>query len=188
MHPLRRRVVATGLLAWRPGSLGSYFSGRARWAENISLPHMKLRRSRSGISRVIVATLCVSSCRLITGGSEVEPGLIIFYRDTASITAPDTVAANSRFEVRFPTYAGGCTRHIVRTEVTTRDHLVEIRPYNRNSGGDVCTSDLLILEHRAETYFSVAGTSIIRVVGEQRGGSSGARNFAAQLERRIVVR
>lgn len=143
---------------------------------------------RRSLVVLTLATCILSSCAIITGGSHVEPGLIIFYRDTATITAPDTVLANARFEVRLRTFAGGCTREIARTDVTVRNQFVEIRPYNRNSGDDICTADLITLEHRAEVRIPAVGSTVIRVIGEQRGGSSGSRNAPAQLEKGIVVR
>jgi hypothetical protein len=141
------------------------------------------------LAAVAVLALAGAGCGLVTAVASVdEPALVIFYGDTASIAAPDTVARGAPFEVRVRTFAGGCTREIARTEVRAAGDLVEIRPYNRRRRSEVCTSDLLFLEHRAHVTLEAQGPATIRALGEQRDGSTGGRDVAARLERRVVVR
>jgi hypothetical protein len=140
------------------------------------------------LGAVAALLLAGTACGLVTAVATVdEPALIIFYGDTASIAAPDTVARGAPFEVRVRTFAGGCTREIARTGVRAAGDLVEIRPYNQRRRSEVCTSDLLLLEHRARVTLESMGPATIRVLGEQRDGSTGGRDVAARLERRVIV-
>ena len=63
-----------------------------------------------------------------------------------------------------------------------------IKPFNRTRNANVCTADLLNLDHSLRVHFDVAGRAVLRVIGEQRGASTGAANGPAVLERSLVVR
>ncbi len=135
-----------------------------------------------------MAAVALGACELLPGvGTIDEPALIIFYEDTTRIVVSDTVTRGVPFTVSFMTFGGGCTREVARTDVRRDGNLLEIRPYNRRQKADVCTDDLLFLEHRVAEQFDQAGLATIRVIGEQRGRATGSRNAPAQLERGIVV-
>ena len=117
-----------------------------------------------------------------------EPALIVFYGDTAEISAPDSVGSGATFEVSVPTFAGGCTREIARTQTTIRGTLVEVRLYNETRRANGCTDDLLILTHRVAVHFEGTGLVTIRVLGEQRPfQGTGLRTGPAQLERQVTI-
>ena len=147
--------------------------------------------SRSLLLRLsaLAGALALGACQSLLGaGTVAEPALIIFYGDTSRIAAPDSVSQGATFTVRFRTFAGGCTREVARTEVRVTGPTVEIRPYNLRQEADACTSDLLFLTHEATVRLTAPGVATIRVLGEQRGGTSGARNAPAELTRTVVVR
>lgn len=117
-----------------------------------------------------------------------EPALIIFYSDTAQITAPDTAPRGATIQVSVPTFAGGCTRSVARTETTVSGSLIEIRPYNETRRGNVCTDDLLILTHTVGVRFNQSGLATIRVVAEQRPfHGAGTRTGPAAVEHHLVI-
>ena len=117
-----------------------------------------------------------------------EPALIIFFGDTAQISAPDSAARGAAFEVSVPTFAGGCTRTIARTETAIIGTLVVIRPYNETRRADACTDDLIILTHRVSVRFDQPGPATIRVVAEQRPfQGTGTRSGPAQVEHRVFI-
>jgi hypothetical protein len=143
------------------------------------------------------ATLALTSCALVaacssggffSGGARDDAGLIIFYGDTARISAPDTVTRGASFEVSFFTFGGGCIRAIARDDVTPKTSAVEIRPYDHNSGGDICTADLITLKHAVAIRLDTPGSYVIRVIGQQRGGSAGSNNAPAEVTRAVIVR
>lgn len=128
-----------------------------------------------------------SGCELLAP-TFAEPGLIIFYGDTARVVAPDTAMLGVPFEASVQTFAGGCTREIDRTETAVLGTIAEIRPYNETQRRDVCTLDLLILTHTAMVQFDQSGEVTLRVVGEQRPFQGNGRvNGPAELERRVVI-
>jgi hypothetical protein len=149
---------------------------------------MSLWRHRTGW--LLAGALTVGACSALSGPDRIaEPALLIFFRDTTRIVAPDTVARGQVFEVRFFTFGGGCTRQVARTDVQIAPGVVEVRPYNWTREADVCTSDQLRLEHRAEVQVAEAGVVTLRVLGEQEGPSTGNnRSVPAELTRRLVVR
>jgi hypothetical protein len=142
-------------------------------------------------------TVALANCALIaacssggvfSGGPRDDAGLIIFYGDTARISAPDTVTRGVSFEVSFSTFGGGCIRAIARDDVTPKANAVEIRPYDHNSGGDICTADLLTLKHAVAIRLDMPGSYAIRVIGQQRGGSTGSNTAPAEVSRPVIVR
>lgn len=148
---------------------------------------MAERRILPLIILALAATL--AGCGSITDiGAVEEPALIVFYGDTSDVQAPDTVARGVAFRVEVPTFAGGCTRQVARTDVGVAGALVEIRPWNRRNRGPACTDDLLHLMHVVELRLEEPGPRKIRIVGAQRGGSTGSVTAPATLERTIVVR
>ena len=148
-------------------------------------------------SRLLGLSIALASCVLGAAcgaagifdfGARDEAGLIIFYSDTARLTAPDTVLHGVSFDVSFSTFAGGCTRAIARDDVRLSGNAVEVRPYDHNQGGNVCTLDLLFLKHVLPVRVEVPGAYVIHLIGVQRGASTGATNGAAEITRPIVVR
>jgi len=151
----------------------------------MSIPVLK-RLSTMLVGMVFATT---AACGFITGGEyRTEPAVIIFYGDTAAITAPDTVARGEDVAVRIRTFGGGCTRETVRADVSVTGSLAEIKPFNRTRNANACTADLLNLEHSVRVRFDVSGPAVLRVIGEQSGISTGGGNWPAVLERTLVVR
>lgn len=140
-----------------------------------------------------LAPIAVAGCNTILD-PEVrdEPALIIFYGDTTAIEAPNLTPTGTSFVVAVQTFAGGCTREVVRTDVTTAvPGVVDIYPVNRtraprdaNAG---CTDDLLLLRHSTTVHASTPGPLLLRVHGAQRGGASGYTTAAAVVERTVMV-
>lgn len=119
-----------------------------------------------------------------------EPAVIRFYQETRPIVIPDTVIRGVPFEVRVPTYAGGCTQAIARTEVQVRGAVVEIRPVNRTVTvpGGGCTRDLRVLEHRAMITVTTVSPVLVRIRGAERNAATGNATSSTVIERQIVVR
>lgn len=150
---------------------------------------IKYSHSRAWISAAL-ACIC-TSCAVpdaMSSNAYEDPGLIIFYLDTSSIVAPDTVSRGQPFAVAFRTFAGGCTRSVARTLVATSGLTTTIRPFNRTTASTGCTRDLLYLQHTAQVRVDASGTALLRVIGEQRGASTGATNGPVELSRSVVVR
>lgn len=124
------------------------------------------------------------SCGIFDSDTVVEPALIVFYGDTSRIVAPDSVARGTTFEISVPTFAGGCTREIARTDQAVAGTVLEIRPYNVTQRAKVCTDDLLILTHTAMARIDQPGLATIRVRAKQRPPAGDA---PAELERAITV-
>jgi hypothetical protein len=140
------------------------------------------------LSTVVVGGL---SCTDPTEPGNVdEPAVVRFHDERQSIVMPDTVVRGVPFEVRVPTYGGGCTRAIARTDVHVVGTVVEIRPVNRTVvvPGGGCTRDLLILEHRATVIVTTVGTVVVRVLGVERNAETGNATIAVTIDRQIVVR
>ncbi len=134
---------------------------------------------------LLSATLTVAACDILGLDSYAEPALIVFYGDTATVAAPDTVSAGEPFAVTVGTFGGGCTREVDRTELEVTGDLAEVQPYNRTQRSDVCTSDLLILAHTVTIQFNETGLATLRITG--REGSS-SQTEPARIDRRITVR
>jgi hypothetical protein len=118
-----------------------------------------------------------------------DPALVIFYGDTSRVAAPDTVARGTSFGVSFTTYGGGCTRAISHTDVTITGNVAVIRPYDRTDDGPfACPDILLLLTHSAQLNVDAPGSFTIRVIGQQRGASTGSANGPAEVTRLITVR
>ena len=117
-----------------------------------------------------------------------QASLIIFYDDSSRIIAPDTVNRGAEFAVSFQTFGGGCTRSSSRTDATVSADTVHLASFDRSSGGPNCSRDLLLLSHSVNVRLHVQGLAVIRLVGEQRGGVTGAENGPADITRRIFVR
>ena len=136
----------------------------------------------------VVATTACSLADLFESPTHEVASLIIFYGDTSRLSAPDTVAPGAAFEVAFQTFGGGCTRTAARTDIDISQNIVRIAPFDRSSGDGTCPSDLLLLRHSVQVRLDVPGQASLRVVGEQRGGSTGSTNGPAELTRHVVVR
>lgn len=138
---------------------------------------------------LLAGALTVGACGVFSGPERVaEPALLIYFRDTTRIVAPDTVSRGQVFEVRFLTFGGGCTREIARTDVQVAPGVVEVRPYNWRREADVCWRDQLYLEHRAAVRIAEAGVVTLRVLGEQQSGLTSNGSAPAERTRALVVR
>jgi hypothetical protein len=147
---------------------------------------MRLWRSRQ-LARLSLGLPLAVACSLLEPTSA-EPALVIFYGDTARVSAPTFAAPGVGFQVSVPTFAGGCTRTIARTEVRISGNLAEIRPYNETRQAPACPDDLIILTHVVSLRFDQQGQATIRVIAGQRPFRGlGTRTGSAQLEHHLVV-
>lgn len=134
-----------------------------------------------------VALLAGAGCQVWTAlGLAVRDDVarIIFYGDTTEVIVPDTVPRGVPFQVEFDSFGGGCVRRVARDDVSVTTSRVDISPYDRHTGGDVCTADLLFLKHTIQVRLNSAGTYAIRVIGHQTGTVNGT----AVLSKAVVVR
>lgn len=139
----------------------------------------------AALSATLVA---IVGCGLTGPDTHDDPAFVIFYSDTTDISAPDTVTRGTAFTVSFPTYGGGCTSRIARTDVNVAGNVGLIRPYNRTYEADACTADLRFLYHTAQFRVDTPGSFTIRVVGRQVGRTTGGVPETAELVRVITVR
>jgi hypothetical protein len=116
--------------------------------------------------------------------------LIVFYSNTGTIAAPDTIERGNSFDVRIETFGGGCTRSTAGADLALNGQVAEIRPHNVTEiqRGTVCTADLLFLYHVVAVRFDLPGTATIRVIGQRQDATTGTSDVPDTLERRIVVR
>jgi hypothetical protein len=151
---------------------------------------MRLHRLELAIvlASCALAAACSANNLFLTVGAHDALGFVIFYGDSARISAPDTVARSVSFDITFSTFAGGCVQAVAHDDVTTPTSLVEIRPYDHDSGGDVCTADLRLLKHVVPVRLDTPGLYVIRVIGLQRGASSGNSASPAEVTRAVIVR
>jgi hypothetical protein len=150
-----------------------------------------MRLHRLELAIVLASCALAAACsvtNLVTGGAHDALGLVIYYGDSARISAPDTVARSVSFDVSFSTFAGGCVQAVAHDDVTTPTSLVESRPYDHDSGGDVCTADLKFLKHVVPVRLDTPGRYVIHVIGQQRGTSTGNSTIPAEVTRTVIVR
>jgi hypothetical protein len=98
---------------------------------------MRNRLDRPSVGTAFVALfLSLTACDALFGpGSSDEPALIIFYRDTSTITVRDTVVADTPFAVSVVTFAGGCRWETAPTEGSALGMALEIRCWPRDHDG-----------------------------------------------------
>lgn len=136
---------------------------------------------------VLGAAVIASCAGLPAGARDRDPAMIIFHGDTATIESPDTVTVGEPFRVRITTFGGGCIRRTAGAEILPREGVIEIRPYNHDTGGPICTRELMFLVHEIDVRAESAGPVVLRVIGTARdAGTPDTRT--AQLERRIFAR
>lgn len=138
---------------------------------------------------ILTLTTCfIAACAgLPSVDSNRAPAVIVFFGDTSTIASPDTVEVGAPFTVRVTTFGGGCVRSTAGADVTGGDGVIEIRPYNHDTGGPICTSDLMFLTHEVDVRATAAGPLVIRVIGTRREANLPAAVFT-RLERGIFVR
>jgi hypothetical protein len=137
---------------------------------------------------IILATVSLPSACAVLDPTFPEEALVIFYGDTARVSAPASATRGVAFQVSVPTFGGGCTRKIARTETNVSGALAEIRPYNETHRADVCTDDLLMLTHTVSVRFDEPGPATIRVLAVQRPfQGDGTRTGPAQIEHQLLV-
>jgi hypothetical protein len=148
---------------------------------------MLLRVQLLAVFSSLLAAACSATDRPT---SIVGPATVIFYGDSAVITAPDTVDRATPFLARIRTFGGGCTRLVARTDVAIKGMLAEIRPYNVTDfdNGTTCPANLMFLEHTATIQFATPGVGVLRVIGAQYTAGEPNPAPAGIRERRIVVR
>ena len=83
-----------------------------------------------------------------------------------SITAPDTVAVNTDFDVSLTTSGGGCQKVGSTTVAMVDGRTAEIRPYDwYEVKPSACTTIYKIFPHYARLQFGQTGTATLRVIG-----------------------
>ena len=149
---------------------------------------MRRLRIQSGLAAVALLSMACSAADIFHLGARDELGVIIYYGDTSRIVAPDTVLRGTSFSVSFMTFGGGCLHSPARTELAISGNRLQVTPYDHDSGGSVCTADLRLLPHEVQVRIDTPGGALMRIVGQQRGQSTGSANVPAELTRAIVVR
>ena len=139
------------------------------------------------LSAIILIAVAAMACHRY-GTSFTSPARIISLWDTTRVEAPDTVAIGTPFRVSFRTFAGGCTRHIARTEVRVSEHVAYIRPFNTAVRSALCTLDLLFLTHSVMVTFTQPGPSLVRVIGVRPGSPPTRSEIPTQVEKPVYVR
>ena len=147
---------------------------------------MKNAHSRS-IRRVLAAcataTLLAPACE-----SPFSPGafdqlafIAGFNVDDPHIDVPATVAAGSPFAVEVTTYGGGCVSEGY-TQVSLTGRSAIVTPWDRNSGGEICTLELRSFRHSATLRFDERGIATVTIRGMRVPGDE-----PVQFDRHIVV-
>jgi hypothetical protein len=151
---------------------------------------LRVTTARVGRSITFAALFAVlaaaMACDILGPGSYGKLAVIIYYGDTATIAAPDTVAAADPFGLSVDTFGHGCSREMDRTKLEVGVHLAEVWPYNRISRADVCPNDPPFdLTHSVTIQFDKPGHATVRIHGRQLSDSVFRPVY---LDRQIVVR
>lgn len=134
---------------------------------------------------LFVCSGVVIGCSLVTGSEyREEPALIRYYSEDARITMPDTVTPGQEFVVKIATWGGGCTRSVSRTVVDG----TTIRLYNRTRKANVCTADLITIEHQAIMKFDSVSDQVVRFIGTNRGQETNSKTVEWVRDRIVRVR
>lgn len=147
---------------------------------------------------LIVLLALLSRCALVEDGSgehegrvEIQPGTIVFYGDTASVSMDaDTVAAGASFAVNVSTFGSGSCVEAAGMEVEVQDLEAIVVPLDSvhiPGPGGACTDDLQRYPRTTTVAFDEPGPATIRVRGTGRGPAFEEDEGVAELERRIVV-
>ncbi|HEV3051724.1 MAG TPA: hypothetical protein VGX50_15570 [Longimicrobium sp.] len=88
----------------------------------------------------------------------------------AKVTVPATAERGQPFEVKVITVGGGCVSE-GPTRTLVQGMTAEVRPYDVNSGREVCTADVRLFEHTATLRFDTPGTATVRIVGAGEPGA-----------------
>jgi hypothetical protein len=116
------------------------------------------------LSIVLLAAPCTGPVAPV---AERVPGVISFYGESELAEVPESAVAGEPFEVMVVTFGGGCITQD-GTEVDVSGLEVDVRPYDLESGGEVCTAELRLFEHRATVTVAVPGTAEVRFHGVRR--------------------
>ena len=107
-----------------------------------------------------------------------------------ALSAPDTVEAGVLFEVTVTTLGpNGCWR-ADREDVETEGDpptAVTITPYDKHSGADACTMQIVGLERTVDLQFDVPGTTTIWVTGRAVEGSDPSDGRTTEIEHEVTV-
>lgn len=140
----------------------------------------------------LAAFLAVGCSNAAAPGPHDEPALLRFSGQAAIVVAPDTVVRGASVPLTVTTFGGGCVRESARADVVpvpnTNGGSVVVRLYNRNSGGQVCASDLFSIEHRVTIVAPQANYLSIRIEGVNRGMETNWNTVPWVLTRDIIVR
>lgn len=147
-----------------------------------------MMRSRVWYAAVAVFMLACSGSEAVAPREQDAPGLIVYFRDTTRISAPDTVNRGETFPVMFRSFAGDCTKAIVHTKSFVEGRTLRVQPIDRMQVGGVCNSQLLLLMHAAFFTLNESGAYTIKVEGAKRDMVTGVNNVPAVLTRQVYVR
>lgn len=113
--------------------------------------------------------------------------LIIFYGDTASIVAPDTVSSGVPFDVTFQTFRSLC-EEIKGTDVMRMSRTVLIRPFERSPLDYVHCDDVPSAQSTVvQVRLDARGEWLLRLTGSQRD-TNHRTNHPAAITRRVIVK
>lgn len=136
---------------------------------------------RMNLGALAVLLLAASGCELVTGleGGSRLAYIAGFDDDDPHVTVPATVQAGAPFTVRVRTYGGGCVSKGA-THVLLEGATATVVPYDRHSGAQVCTHELLMFEHAVEITFDAPGLAEVVVRG--RDSSDDTVTFTYEIE------
>ena len=94
-----------------------------------------------------------------------QVGVLVFYGDSAHVTAPESVALGEPATIVVKTAGGGCIR-TGDTEVQVTGLVAELTPYDHfPSAGQICTADFRLNTHTVTVQFTQRGQATVRVRG-----------------------
>lgn len=116
------------------------------------------------------ALLATAGCSVMGADGGEQPGLIqILPSSPAQVSVPQSAPRGEPFTVEVVTHGGGCLSK-GPTRVRTGGMSADVRPYDRDSGGDVCPADVALYRHTATLRFDQPGTATVRIHGRGEPG------------------
>jgi hypothetical protein len=150
----------------------------------------KKRLTIPRIAIACIATAVLTSCGTL--GSEVtavDLGYLIYQGKTATLTAPDTVAAGAPFFVVAQTYGNDCTEGVDHDVVKVDGLNVEVDPFDKSAASSTCTGGgITSVVHNVSVTVATTGTATITVRGLRDDPPVGATDNLTTLTRKVVVR
>ncbi len=121
-------------------------------------------------------------------GARTAPALVRFAEQDAAVALPDTVAAGATFTLAVTTFGGGCVREVRAPTVRAADTLAVVALFHHDTGAEICTDDLKLLEHRVALQARGRGRMVVQIQGANRGRETAWTTVPWVLTRTLVVR